>query len=516
MNALPPGGRLGHDATMRIAVIGSGFSGLCLGIQLKRAGIESFTIFEKSDRLGGTWRDNTYPGAACDVPSFTYCFSFELKTDWSRKWSPQEEIRDYMEHCVRKYDLRRHIRFSTEVAGARFDEGESVWRLWTTDGEELTFEVVVSAVGQLSRPHVPSIPGLERFRGERFHSARWNHAADLTGKRVAVIGNAASAIQFIPQIAPRVQRLTVFQRSANWLLPRGDRAYSEREKRRFGRLPWLARLYRWWIWLQLEMRFPLFRGSRLIAAVVRRMAERNLRELVADPRLREVLVPDYPVGGKRILISDDYYQALGRENVDLVTSGVDHVTEDGIVTRDGATHPADVLVFATGFQTTAFLAPMRLEGRDGRSLESEWAGGARAYLGITVAGFPNFFMMYGPNTNLGHNSIIFMIECQTRYVIEAVQTLRKRQLASLELRPEVMDAYNARIQRELARTVWAATGKSWYKTEAGQITNNWSGSTLRYWWITRRFDREHYRVQPRLAAAGDAASARAGDAVAAA
>src|SRR5437667_215487 len=304
----------------RIAIIGSGFSGLCLGIQLKQAGIDSFTIFEKSDRLGGTWRDNTYPGAACDVPSFAYCFSFEQKTDWSRKWSPQEEIRDYMEHCARKYDVLRHIRFSTEIAGARFDEGESVWRLRTTNGEEITVDVLVSAVGQLSRPHIPDIPGLERFRGERFHSARWNHDVDLSRKRVAVIGNAASAIQFIPQIAPRVQRLTVFQRSPNWLLPRGDRAYSEREKRWFGRLPFLARLYRWWIWLQLEMRFPLFRGNRLIAAVVRRIAERNLRELVADARLREVLVPDYPIGGKRIVISDDYYQALGRENVELVTS----------------------------------------------------------------------------------------------------------------------------------------------------------------------------------------------------
>ncbi|TMB47037.1 MAG: NAD(P)/FAD-dependent oxidoreductase [Deltaproteobacteria bacterium] len=499
-----------------IAIIGSGFSGLCLGIQLKRAGIESFTIFEKSNRLGGTWRDNTYPGAACDVPSFAYCFSFEQKTDWSRKWSPQEEIRDYMEHCAQKYDVLRHIRFSTEIAGARFDEGESVWRLRTMDGEEIKVDVLVSAVGQLSRPHIPDIPGIEGFRGERFHSARWNHDVDLSGKRVAVIGNAASAIQFVPQIAPRVQQLTVFQRSANWLLPRGDRAYSEREKRLFGRLPFLARLYRRWIWLQLEMRFPLFRGNRLIAAMVRRLAERNLREQVADPRLREVLVPDYPVGGKRILISDDYYQALGRENVELVTSGIDHVTEDGIVTRDGATHPADVLIFATGFQSTAFLVPMRIEGRDGRSLESEWAGGARAYLGITVAGFPNFFMMYGPNTNLGHNSIIFMIECQTRYVLEAIRTLAKRELASLDLRPEVLDAYNARIQSELAHTVWAATGKSWYKTEAGQITNNWSGSTVRYWWSTRRFDREHYRAQARTALSRGEGPAPAEDAAAAA
>jgi cation diffusion facilitator CzcD-associated flavoprotein CzcO len=495
-----------HSRQRRIAIIGSGFSGLCLGIQLKQEGIDSFTIFEKSTQLGGTWRDNTYPGAACDVPAFSYCFSFEQKTDWSRKWSPHQEIRAYMEHCARKHDIVRHIRFGSEIAAARFDEAENVWRLHTTAGEEIIADVLVSAVGQLNRPLIPNLPGLDRFCGERFHSARWNHGYDLAGKRVAVIGNAASAIQFIPQIAPVVQHLSVFQRSANWMLPRGDRAYSEREKWWFTHVPLLARLYRWWIWLQLEMRFPLFKGNRFFAQKTREVAEQHIRDTVSDPALRTALLPDYPIGGKRILISDDYYQALGRDNVELVTSGIDHLTEDGIVTRDGRSHFADAVILATGFQSTAFLAPMRIEGLGGRALADEWADGARAYRGMTVAGFPNFFMMYGPNTNLGHNSIIFMIECQSRYIRAGIRTLIARDLAYLDLQQEALDAYDARVQAELAGSVWAAPDKSWYKTEAGRITNNWSGSTIRYWWNTRRFDHAQYRAQPRTVTSSESAA----------
>lgn len=488
----------------RVAIIGAGFSGLCLGIHLKREGIDAFTIFEKADRLGGTWRDNTYPGAACDVPAFAYCFSFEQKTDWSRKWAPQEEIREYMEHCARKYDLRRHIRFGTEIESARFDESQGLWQLRTAAGESIEAEVLVSAVGQLNRPQVPPIPGLESFRGTSFHSARWNHEVDLAGKRVGVIGNAASAIQFIPQIAPRVARLEIFQRSANWMLPRGDRAYTEREKRLFTRYPLLARLYRWWIWLLLELRFPLFRRNRWITRATQRIAEEQVRKIVKDPRLCAALIPDYPIGGKRILVSDDYYQTLERPNVVVVTSGIDRVVEQGLRTRDGVTHELDVLILATGFQSTRFLAPMHIEGLGGRSLEKEWADGARAYRGITVAGFPNFFLMYGPNTNLGHNSILFMIECQTAYILSALRRLIEGDLAWIDLRQDAMDEYNRRLQSELAGTVWAATPRSWYKTEAGRITNNWSGSTIRYWWTTRRFDREAYHERARASLAAPA------------
>ncbi len=498
-----------------IAIIGSGFSGLCLAIRLKQAGVDAFTIFEKSDRLGGTWRDNTYPGAACDVPSFSYCFSFEQKTDWTRKWSPQAEIQTYMEDCARKYDVAPHIRFSTEIASARFDEAHAVWRLRTAAGEEIVADVLVSAVGQLNRPNVPTIPGLESFRGERFHSARWRHDVDLAGKRVGVIGNAASAIQFIPQIAPKVGHLAIFQRSANWMLPRNDRAYAAKELERFAKHPLLTKLYRWWLWFTYEMQWPMFRGNRFMQRMMRKAAIKNIEATVADPRLRAALVPDYPIGAKRVLISDDYYQALARPNVEVVTSGIDSVTEDGVLTRDGIRHPLDVVILATGFQSTKFLAPMRIEGRGGRTLDTEWAGGARAYLGITVAGFPSFFMMYGPNTNLGHNSIIFMIECQTEYILQAIRTLVDRDLAWLDLRGEVMEQYNAALQRRLGGSVWATVDKSWYKNEAGVITNNWAGSTIQYWWRTRRFDPSLYELRARSALASAAAAVADGKAAAA-
>src|SRR5262245_50871192 len=373
----------------RVAIIGSGFGGLCMAIQLKRAGFDRFTIFEKAAHPGGTWRDNTYPGAACDSPSFLYCFSFEQKTDWSRKWAPQPEILDYIEHCVRKYELLPHIRFGAEIASARFDETAALWRLRTTGGDTFEAEVLVSAVGQLNRPAYPTIEGLDRFRGAKFHSARWAHDVELAGRNVAVIGNAASAIQFIPQIAPVVRQLTVFQRSANWMIAKNDRAYSAREKRRFTRFPLLARLYRWWIYLMHEIRFPVFRRNRLMSGWFARVSEQAMRETVADPALQRVLLPDYPVGGKRILISDDYYQALGRPNVEVVTAGIDYVSADAVVTRDGRTIPADVIILATGFQTTDFLVPMHIEGRGGRVLEDVWKAGADAYLGITVSGFPN-------------------------------------------------------------------------------------------------------------------------------
>jgi cation diffusion facilitator CzcD-associated flavoprotein CzcO len=481
----------------RIAIIGSGFAGLCLAMRLSRAGFRRFTLFEKSDRLGGTWRDNTYPGAACDSPSMAYCFSFEQKTDWSRKWAPQPEILAYMEHCAEKYGLQPHIRFDSEVATAHFDADAGVWNLRTTSGEEHTAEILVSCVGQLNRPHVPEIPGLEGFAGPCFHSARWDHDVDLRGKKVAVIGNAASAIQFIPRVAEQAAELRIFQRSANWMIPKFDREFTDAEKRRFTRHPWLARLYRWWLWFSFELRWPVFRRNRFLGSRIERMALSDMQEHVTDPELRKALVPDYPIGGKRILISDDYYAALARPDVKVVTTGVDRVDEHGVFDRDGTHHAADVLILATGFESTSFLVPMKIAGLDSRSLEAEWKDGARAYLGITVAGFPNFFMMYGPNTNLGHNSILFMLECQTRYILDCIRAIENRDLAWISPRQDVMDAYNEDIQRELERTVWAQTGKSWYKTEDGKITNNWSGTTTRYWWKTRKADLGAYHQVPR-------------------
>ncbi len=499
----------------RIAIIGTGFSGLCLAIQLRKAGFRDFMLYEKSERLGGTWRENTYPGAACDVPAMAYCFSFEQKTDWSRKWAPQSEILAYMEHCAEKYGLRPHIRFGTEIASARWDEERALWQLRTRAGETIEAEVLASGTGQLNRPYVPEIPGLEDFAGPRFHSARWRHDVPLAGKRVAVIGNAASAIQFIPQIAPEVEHLAVFQRSANWMLPRFDRAYSEAEKRRFARHPWLAKLYRWSIWLRFESQWPVFLRKEFLARRYASLAEKAMRATVEDPKLQDALLPDYPIGGKRILISDDYYPTLNRENVEVVLSGIERVETEGVRTQDGRFVPADVLVLATGFESTDFLAPMQIQGRGGRSLQREWEKGARAYKGITVAGFPNLFMMYGPNTNLGHNSIIFLIECQTHYIVDCIRKLRSRHLAAIDVREDVMEAWNRKLQRELARTAWAATDHSWYKTADGTITNNWSGTTVRYWWNTRHADLRNYHQLPKGARIRPAGRAEAGTPVAA-
>jgi cation diffusion facilitator CzcD-associated flavoprotein CzcO len=475
-----------ESADVRVAILGAGVSGLCTGIQLLRAGVSSFTIFEKSERVGGTWWDNQYPGAACDVPSHLYCYSFEPNPDWTRKFSPQAEIQRYLARCAETYGLLPHIRFRTEVAGASFDERAGVWRIRLANGEVVTANVLVSGVGQLNRPHVPDLPGLADFEGVTFHSARWNAAHDMTGRNVAVIGNGASAIQLVPPVARQARKLTIFQRSANWVVPRGDYAYGERAKRVFRAFPWLLRLYRWFFYWQLEKNFLAFRGDGFFARRFEKGARAWLEQSVPDPELRRVLTPDYRIGCKRILIDDDFYPALARSNVEVETGEIARITRDAIETKDGRRHAVDTIVFATGFETTSFLAPMQIEGLGGRKLEEVWRPGAEAYLGLTVAGFPNFFLLYGPNTNLGHNSIIFMIECQVGYVVRCVRELARRGLRWLDVRPEVQEGYNAALQRELAQTAWAAGCKSWYKTAAGKVTNNWSSWTVRYWWRTRR------------------------------
>ena len=484
----------------RIAILGAGAGGLGLAIRLRQAGITSFSIFDKADGVGGTWRANTYPGAACDVPSISYCFSFEQKADWSRLWSPHDEILAYMEHCADKYGVTPHIHFDTALDSAHFDAESGQWLIRTSKRgvrqDEIRADIFVSGVGQLNQPVIPDIAGLDSFQGVSFHSAQWKHDYDLTGKRVGVIGNAASAIQFIPEIAKQIGKLFIFQRSANWMVPKGDRDYTEAEKRRFSRFPWLARIQRWWTWSQYELMFPVFRRNRRSAAAMTKTSLDDMKAHIRDPALQKALTPDYPIGGKRILFADDYYPALTRENVELVTSRIERVTTDGVVTRDGESRRVDALIFATGFDSTSFLTPMEIEGLQGRSLRDDWKDEPVAYMGMTVTGFPNFFMMYGPNTNLGHNSIIFMIECQANYIAAVIRKIFDGRIGTIDLRADVMKAYNERIQRELASSVWATTDRSWYKNEAGRITNNWSGTTIRYWWMTRRPDLSVYDQVP--------------------
>jgi cation diffusion facilitator CzcD-associated flavoprotein CzcO len=467
---------------VRIAIIGAGHSGICMGMKLKQAGIEDFVILEKAPSLGGTWRDNTYPGASCDAPSFLYSFSFAQKTDWSRRFAWQSELLAYSAECAVKYGLLPRCRFNAEVVHVAFDDASSTWTLTCADGTAWEADFVVAGVGQLNRPSIPDFAGRATFAGEQFHSAQWNHAVDLTGKRVAVIGSAASAVQFVPQIAPQVARLTVFQRSPNWLMPRKDRLYAPRTQRLLTRWPRLAKAYHDFQWLFFgEMQLtPLMKQVRPVQAIARWKSSRHLRRQVKDPALRANLVPDYPIGAKRVLFNDDYYPALCRANVELVTDAIEAIVPNGIRTQAGRVFDADVIVYATGFKSTEFLAPMTIVGRSGRVLRDEWSKGARAYLGVTVSGFPNFFMLYGPNTNLGHNSILVMIEAQADYILDALSKMQVRGLKRIDVKQPVMDEYNRSLQQDLARSVWATTGASWYKLADGTITNNWPHSTIRY------------------------------------
>jgi len=482
--------------TTRIAIIGAGHSGICMGMQLKRAGIEEFVILEKGASLGGTWRDNTYPGASCDAPSFLYSFSFAQKTDWSRRFAWQSELLGYSVECAVKSGLLPHCRFNAEVTGASFDEARDVWRIALADGSTVEAQFLVTGVGQLHRPATPAIAGRESFAGVQFHSARWDHGADLAGKRIAVIGNAASAVQFVPQIAPLASQLTIFQRSANWLMPRKDRLYSPRLHRWMERWPWLARLrhqFQWFFFGEMQLT-PLMKQVRVVQWLATLRSKMHLRRQVKDPALRAKLTPDYPIGAKRVLFNDDYYPTLNRANVRLVTDGIERIEATGVRIHGGALVAADVIIYATGFQATDFLAPMTVTGAGGRTLRDEWKTGARAYLGVTVSGFPNLFMLYGPNTNLGHNSILVMIEAQVGYIIDAIRQMDTRGVRRLDVKREVMDEYNRWLQRDLAKSVWAADKQSWYKLADGTITNNWPHSTIRYRKLLRSADLAAYET----------------------
>ena len=477
---------------VQIAILGAGMGGLGMAAKLRRAGIDSFVILEKASDVGGTWRDNHYPGSGCDVPSHLYSFSFEPKLDWSRKFAKQPEIHDYQLQLTKKYGLRPFIHFNTEVTECHFDEATGLWNLVTATGEKFTANLVVSALGQLNRPAYPKIDGMESFKGTTFHSARWNHDYDLSGKNVCVIGNGASAIQFVPEIVDKVKKLTIFQRSANWVVPKADRPYTDFEQRMFKSFPFLVKLHRWMIYLGLERNFLAFKQGSLFSKLFEKAGRKELEKYVADPKLREILTPDYPAGCKRVLISNDWYPAITKPNCETVISPIERITEEGVVTKDGVTHPADAIIYSTGFESTHFLAPMKVTGLNGVDINDAWRDGAEAHRGVAVAGFPNFFMLYGPNTNLGHNSIIFMLECQINYILQAVETLKNPRLRWLDVRPIAEKEFNKELQRDMQSTVWAAGCSSWYKNEAGKVTNNWSSYTAKYWWQMRYLDLDEY------------------------
>jgi cation diffusion facilitator CzcD-associated flavoprotein CzcO len=480
-----------------VVVVGAGFGGIGAVIRLRQAGIHDVVVLEKITDVGGVWRDNTYPGAACDVKSHLYSFSFAPKHDWSRTYAPQPEILAYLRDVARRHGVYEHCRFGVEVAAARWDDHALRWEVTTTAGEQLASRVLISAVGQLSRPAVPAVPGLDDFAGEWFHSARWRHDLDLTGRHVAVIGSGATAIQVVPAIAEDAARVAVFQRSAPWILPKGDHPYGPAARAAFAHVPGTQWLHREWIFWTNELRVFAFESSEsLLGRATEALARRHLRRGVTDPRLRARLVPDYPIGCKRVLVSNDWYPTLDRPDVEVVAAGIDRIEPAGIRTRDGRFLACDTIVFATGFRATEFLVPMQVTGRGGRTLEEAWADGAEAHLGIAVAGFPNLFLLYGPNTNLGHNSIVAMIEAQLDYVTSALTTMRRRGFAAVAVRPEVQAVSNAALQNRIRDSVWNAGCDSWYKTASGKITNNWPGTAHAYRRATRRFDPDEFLVTP--------------------
>ena len=484
---------MGNRTETGVVIVGTGFSGLGMAIQLRKEGRDDFVILEKAHDVGGTWRDNSYPGCACDIPSHMYSFSFEQNPGWSRAYSPQPEIWRYMREVAAKYDLRRFIRFGQEMTGARWDSDENRWHVTTRGGGEFAADALVAGVGALHLPQIPALPGIENFAGPAFHSARWRHDVDLSGKRVAVIGTGASAVQFVPEIAKDVEALTLFQRTPPWIMAKPDHAMSGRTRALFRAFPPAQRAYRTLLYWMLEARAIGFNGQSWVMKIGQRLAKRNIDRAIKDPVLRGKVTPDYTMGCKRVLISNDYYPALARDNVDVVTAGVQEVREHSVVDAAGVEHEVDAIVYGTGFHVTDAFDDLEIVGRDGRNLGKEWASeGMRTHLGITVAGFPNLFFLLGPNTGLGHNSVVFMIEAQISYVAEALRLARGR---AIEPRPEVQERFNTEIQRKLAKGIWTRGGcKSWYLDARGVNRTLWPGFTWRYWLDTRKVRREDFEL----------------------
>jgi cation diffusion facilitator CzcD-associated flavoprotein CzcO len=518
-----------------VVIVGGGFSGLGFAIQLIRSGIRNFTIIEKSDGVGGTWKENTYPGSGCDVPSHLYSFSFAPKSDWTRRFAGQPEILTYADWLVERYRIGPHLRLGTTVTGAELDESSGAWRVTISptgrangagaatgsdgaDGasaggaEEIRADTLIFACGQLNRPHIPDLPGLGEFAGPSWHSARWDHGCDLAGKRVGVVGTGASAIQFVPPVAEAATGLTIFQRTPNYVGPKKDRPYSDRSRWLFEHVPPFERAYRWWIYWTLESRWFWFRKDSWAGRRLGELFAKGIRTDVVSERLpSHAVVPDYPIGCKRILISNDWYPALMRPDVEVVDDPIAHIEADAVVTSDGRRRPVDVLIFGTGFSTTDFLAHIPVTGEGGRSLAEEWAGAPHAYLGTAVPGFPNCYLLYGPNTNLGHNSILFMVERQINLILQALAIqaagLGERNVPLVGVDAAAYRRDDERTQRLMASTTWVSGCTSWYKAASGRVVNNWPTWTVRYWYDTLWLKPSDLRVNHTASTAGAASVA---------
>ncbi|MCO5230406.1 MAG: NAD(P)/FAD-dependent oxidoreductase [Chitinophagales bacterium] len=473
-------------------IIGAGFSGIGMGIQLKRIGIDNFLILDSEDGPGGTWKVNNYPGAACDVQSHLYSFSFEPNPNWSKMFGLQEEILKYQEHCCEKFDLYPNCKFNTFVKDAVFNEDTFTWVVTTQKGEQFEAQFLVSASGGLSNPSYPNIQGLENFQGLAFHSAKWNHQVDLKGKRVAIIGSGASAIQIVPSIVDEVAHLDYYQRTPSWVLPKPDRYISSAEQYVFEKLPFTQALYRSVIYASLESRAAGFVISPKLMTIAKQLGIRHIHKYIKDENLREKMTPKYEMGCKRILMSNDYYQAVARDYVDVISEEIASVDEHGIQANDGTYRPVDVIIFCTGFHASENILQYKIYGKDDQDLNQSWSDGPAAYLGTTVPDFPNLFILMGPNTGLGHNSMIYMIESQINYIIESMKYMNRKKVHAIEVRKDVYDRYNEAIQKRLQNTIWKSGCQSWYLTKSGKNTTLWPGFTFEFRARTKFFNPGDY------------------------
>lgn len=471
---------MSEAATFDVLIVGAGFSGLGMAIRLKQRGGLSFAVIEKADSLGGTWRDNHYPGAACDIPSNLYSFSFAQNPDWTRLYPPQAEIKAYLEACADRFGVRPHLKFNTALKRACWDEAAQAWRCETGAGDIITARALISGMGGLHLPRLPDLPGMERFQGESWHSARWRHDVALEGKRVALIGAGASAIQIAPQIAKKAGQLDLYIRTPPWIVPRRDVAVPEKTRALFRRLPFTQHLARRALYAVLEMRVLAFLDPRKNGGVGALVARKHLARQVKDEALRELLTPRYEMGCKRVLISDDFYPTLKRANVSLIGGGARAVSPGGLIDGAGAERPADVIIYATGFKPMDILSEVEIIGRDGRALRDDWAAGPEAYLGTMTEGYPNLFTLMGPNSGLGHNSMIYMIESQYNFVLDALTQMARRGAGALEVKPEAQAAFNRALQARLARTVWNTGCASWYLSPDGKNRALWPDFTFRF------------------------------------
>jgi cation diffusion facilitator CzcD-associated flavoprotein CzcO len=463
-----------------VAILGAGMSGICMGIQLRKQGVTDFVILEKADSVGGTWRENTYPGVACDVPSHVYSYSFELNPNWSHAYSSGEEIWQYCTDCVEKYDLAQHLELGQEVASVKFDGNH--WCVQTRGGSQITADIVVSGLGGLHLPNRPVIEGSETFAGARFHTAEWDHEHDVTGRRVAIVGTGASAAQVLPGIAEEVADVTVFQRSAAWVFPRLARDIPEERREFFNRFPWAMRLFRRFLWLNMDVVgvLSLRRGNGFFARLLKKTALNHLEESVTDPELRMKLTPDYTPGCKRRCISDDYLSTFNRDNVHLVTEPISRIEATGIRDATGKLHEVDTIVEATGFRPFDITEYVHIEGRDGRRLQDVWSEHVTSFRTLMIPGFPNFFMLLGPNSATGHTSALIMIESQANYVVRCLQMMARHNLETIDPDPEVVSQYNKRLQKDMQKMVFSGGCNAWYTDDSDQNFTLWPYSALRF------------------------------------